>query len=216
MVGSDYKVASGQINQITTIGCCKRNMIRHQWLLVKLCLCKDLWLQLQIQTFKRVSAVFNRCDCCYLFFGVKSISLPVVLVAAGLNLQFSLLWDFHITSATIPFVHQLLLVHTQLGDKQSITLFWWLQDIWEKRFAELQRAAITTALQHQFQSIIVSALRILRGYVRCWSYLKCWYGGSLFAAAEGAIVSMMVVMLYFHHFVLLDKIIIPCKYRIYR
>ena len=36
MVGSDYKVASDEINnQITTIQDIQRNMIRHQWLLVK-------------------------------------------------------------------------------------------------------------------------------------------------------------------------------------
>ena len=121
MVGSDYKVASDEINnQITTIQDIAKKYDSTSMVIGEAPCTKDL-ITITDTDFKRVSAVSIGAIVVIILLVFKSISLPVVLVAA--NLQFSLIWDFHITSEQqYHLLHQLLLVQFSLV-QQSITLF---------------------------------------------------------------------------------------------
>ena len=120
MVGSDYKVASDEINnQITTIQDIAKKYDSTSMVIGEAPCTKDL-ITITDTDFKRVSAVSIGAIVVIILLVFKSISLPVVLVAA---IEFSLIWDFHITSEQqYHLLHQLLLVQFSLV-QQSITLF---------------------------------------------------------------------------------------------
>lgn len=122
MVGSDYKVASDEINnQITTIQDIAKKYDSTSMVIGEAPCTKDL-ITITDTDFKRVSAVSIGAIVVIILLVFKSISLPVVLVAA---IEFAIFINMglpYYLGTTIPLLHQLLLVQFSLV-QQSITLF---------------------------------------------------------------------------------------------
>ena len=180
MVGSDYKVASDEINnQITTIQDIAKKYDSTSMVIGEAPCTKDL-ITITDTDFKRVSAVSIGAIVVIILLVFKSISLPVVLVAA---IEFAIFINMglpYYLGTTIPFIASVVIGTIQLGATVDYAILMTTRYKRERFAGATKKEAITTALSTSIPSIIVSA-----------------------------IVSMIVVIFVLPSlFVLLDKIII--------
>ena len=115
MVGSDYKVASDEINnQITTIQDIAKKYDSTSMVIGEAPCTKDL-ITITDTDFKRVSAVSIGAIVVIILLVFKSISLPVVLVAA---IEFAIFINMglpYYLGTTIPFIASVVIGTIQLG-----------------------------------------------------------------------------------------------------
>ena len=210
MVGSDYKVASDEINnQITTIQDIAKKYDSTSMVIGEAPCTKDL-ITITDTDFKRVSAVSIGAIVVIILLVFKSISLPVVLVAA---IEFAIFINMglpYYLGTTIPFIASVVIGTIQLGATVDYAILMTTRYKRERFAGATKKEAITTALSTSIPSIIVSAL----------GFFAATFGGGLISSvdmigslcslmARGAIVSMIVVIFVLPSlFVLLDKIII--------
>lgn len=173
MVGSDYKVASDEINnQITTIQDIAKKYDSTSMVIGEAPCTKDL-ITITDTDFKRVSAVSIGAIVVIILLVFKSISLPVVLVAA---IEFAIFINMglpYYLGTTIPFIASVVIGTIQLGATVDYAILMTTRYKRERFAGATKKEAITTALSTSIPSIIVSALGFFCGYIRCWSYLKC-------------------------------------------
>ena len=210
MVGSDYKVASDEINnQITTIQDIAKKYDSTSMVIGEAPCTKDL-ITITDTDFKRVSAVSIGAIVVIILLVFKSISLPVVLVAA---IEFAIFINMglpYYLGTTIPFIASVVIGTIQLGATVDYAILMTTRYKRERFAGATKKEAITTALSTSIPSIIVSAL----------GFFAATFGVGLISSvdmisslcllmARGAIVSMIVVIFVLPSlFVLLDKIII--------
>ena len=210
MVGSDYKVASDEINnQITTIQDIAKKYDSTSMVIGEAPCTKDL-ITITDTDFKRVSAVSIGAIVVIILLVFKSISLPVVLVAA---IEFAIFINMglpYYLGTTIPFIASVVIGTIQLGATVDYAILMTTRYKRERFAGATKKEAITTALSTSIPSIIVSAL----------GFFAATFGVGLISSvdmigflcslmARGAIVSMIVVIFVLpSFFVLLDKIII--------
>ena len=95
-IGSDYKLASDEINnQISTIDAIAKKYDQNSMVIGEAPCTKDL-ITITDKDFKTVSAVSIVAIFIIIFCVFKSVSLPIILVAA---IEFAIFinWDFRIT-----------------------------------------------------------------------------------------------------------------------
>ena len=210
MVGSDYKVASDEINnQITTIQDIAKKYDSTSMVIGEAPCTKDL-ITITDTDFQRVSAVSIGAIVVIILLVFKSISLPVVLVAA---IEFAIFINMglpYYLGTTIPFIASVVIGTIQLGATVDYAILMTTRNKRERFAGATKKEAITTALSTSIPSIIVSALGFFAATFGVGLISSVDMIGSLCSLmARGAIVSMIVVIFVLpSFFVLLDKIII--------
>lgn len=210
MVGSDYKVASDEINnQITTIQDIAKKYDSTSMVIGEAPCTKDL-ITITDTDFQRVSAVSIGAIAVIILLVFKSISLPVVLVAA---IEFAIFINMglpYYLGTTIPFIASVVIGTIQLGATVDYAILMTTRYKRERFAGATKKEAITTALSTSIPSIIVSALGFFAATFGVGLISSVDMIGSLCSLmARGAIVSMIVVIFVLpSFFVLLDKIII--------
>ena len=210
MVGSDYKVASDEINnQITTIQDIAKKYDSTSMVIGEAPCTKDL-ITITDTDFKRVSAVSIGAIVVIILLVFKSISLPVVLVAA---IEFAIFINMglpYYLGTTIPFIASVVIGTIQLGATVDYAILMTTRYKKERSQGYAKKEAIQIALSTSIPSIIVSALGFFAATFGVGCIASVDMIGSLCTLmARGAIISMFVVIFILPSlFVLCDKLII--------
>ena len=210
MVSTNYTIASDEINdQINKVDAIAKKYNAKSMVIGEAPCTKDL-ITITDKDFKTVSAVSIVAIFFIIFFVLKSISLPVILVAA---IEFAIFVNMGIpyyTGTTIPFISSVVIGTIQLGATVDYAILMTTRYKRERAAGNSKKEAISIALGTSIPSIIVSAL----------GFFAATFGVGMIASvdmiaslctlmARGAIISMFVVIFVLPSlFVLLDKVII--------
>ena len=210
MVSTNYTIASDEINdQINKVDAIAKKYDAKSMVIGEAPCTKDL-ITITDKDFKTVSAVSIVAIFFIIFFVLKSISLPVILVAA---IEFAIFVNMGIpyyTGTTIPFISSVVIGTIQLGATVDYAILMTTRYKRERAAGNSKKEAISIALGTSIPSIIVSAL----------GFFAATFGVGMIASvdmiaslctlmARGAIISMFVVIFILPSlFVLLDKVII--------
>ena len=210
MVSTNYTIASDEINdQINKVDAIAKKYDAKSMVIGEAPCTKDL-ITITDKDFKTVSAVSIVAIFFIIFFVLKSISLPVILVAA---IEFAIFVNMGIpyyTGTTIPFISSVVIGTIQLGATVDYAILMTTRYKRERADGNSKKEAISIALGTSIPSIIVSAL----------GFFAATFGVGMIASvdmiaslctlmARGAIISMFVVIFVLPSlFVLLDKVII--------
>lgn len=210
MVSTNYTIASDEINdQINKVDAIAKKYDAKSMVIGEAPCTKDL-ITITDKDFKTVSAVSIVAIFFIIFFVLKSISLPVILVAA---IEFAIFVNMGIpyyTGTTIPFISLVVIGTIQLGATVDYAILMTTRYKRERAAGNSKKEAISIALGTSIPSIIVSAL----------CFFAATFGVGMIASvdmiaslctlmARGAIISMFVVIFVLPSlFVLLDRVII--------
>ena len=210
MVSTNYTIASDEINdQINKVDAIAKKYDAKSMVIGEAPCTKDL-ITITDKDFKTVSAVSIVAIFFIIFFVLKSISLPVILVAA---IEFAIFVNMGIpyyTGTTIPFISSVVIGTIQLGATVDYAILMTTRYKRERAAGNSKKEAISIALGTSIPSSIVSAL----------GFFAATFGVGMIASvdmiaslctlmARGAIISMFVVIFVLPSlFVLLDKVII--------
>ena len=210
MISTNYAIASDEINdQIDKVDEIAKKYDAKSMVIGEAPCTKDL-ITITDKDFKTVSIVSIAAIFVIIFVVLKSISLPVILVAA---IEFAIFVNMGIpyfTGTSIPFISSVVIGTIQLGATVDYAILMTTRYKRERAAGESKKEAISIALGTSIPSIIVSAL----------GFFAATFGVGLIASvdmisslcilmARGAIISMLVVIFILPSlFVLFDKLII--------
>ena len=210
MISTNYAIASDEINdQIDKVDEIAKKYDAKSMVIGEAPCTKDL-ITITDKDFKTVSIVSIAAIFVIIFVVLKSISLPVILVAA---IEFAIFVNMGIpyfTGTSIPFISSVVIGTIQLGATVDYAILMTTRDKRERAAGESKKEAISMALGTSIPSIIVSAL----------GFFAATFGVGMIASvdmisslcilmARGAIISMLVVIFILPSlFVLFDKLII--------
>lgn len=210
MVSTNYTIAFDEINdQINKVDAIAKKYDAKSMVIGEAPCTKDL-ITITDKDFKTVSAVSIVAIFFIIFFVLKSISLPIILVAA---IEFAIFVNMGIpyyTGTTIPFISSVVIGTIQLGATVDYAILMTTRYKRERAAGNSKKESISIALGTSIPSIIVSAL----------GFFAATFGVGMIASvdmiaslctlmARGAIISMFVVIFVLPSlFVLLDKVII--------
>lgn len=210
MISTNYAIASDEINdQIDKVDEIAKKYDVKSMVIGEAPCTKDL-ITITDKDFKTVSIVSIAAIFVIIFFVLKSISLPVILVAA---IEFAIFVNMGIpyfTGTSIPFISSVVIGTIQLGATVDYAILMTTRYKRERAAGESKKEAISIALGTSIPSIIVSAL----------GFFAATFGVGMIASvdmisslcilmARGAIISMLVVIFILPSlFVLFDKLII--------
>lgn len=210
MISTNYAIASDEINdQIDKVDEIAKKYDAKSMVIGEAPCTKDL-ITITDKDFKTVSIVSIAAIFVIIFVVLKSISLPVILVAA---IEFAIFVNMGIpyfTGTSIPFISSVVIGTIQLGATVDYAILMTTRYKRERAAGESKKEAISIALGISIPSIIVSAL----------GFFAATFGVGMIASvdmisslcilmARGAIISMLVVIFILPSlFVLFDKLII--------
>ena len=158
MVSTNYTIASDEINdQINKVDAIAKKYDAKSMIIGEAPCTKDL-ITITDKDFKTVSAVSIVAIFFIIFFVLKSISLPVILVAA---IEFAIFVNMGIpyhTGTTIPFISSVVIGTIQLGATVDYAILMTTRYKRERAAGNSKKEAISIALGTSIPSIIVSAL----------------------------------------------------------
>ena len=210
MIATDYKIASDDINnQINKVNDIVKSYDSKAMVVGEAPCTKDL-ITITDKDFKTVSAVSIVAIFVIILFVLKSISLPVILVAA---IEFAIFVNMGIpyfTHTQIPFIASVVIGTIQLGATVDYAILMTTRYKKERSQGYAKKEAIQIALSTSIPSIIVSALGFFAATFGVGCIASVDMIGSLCTLmARGAIISMFVVIFILPSlFVLCDKLII--------
>ena len=214
MIATDYKIASDDINnQINKVNDIVKSYDSKAMVVGEAPCTKDL-ITITDKDFKTVSAVSIVAIFVIILFVLKSISLPVILVAA---IEFAIFVNMGIHSFThtqIQFIASVVIGTIQLGATVDYAILMTTRYKKERSQGLAKKEAIQTALAASIPSIIVSALGFFAATFGVGCIASVDMIGSLCTLmARGAIISMFVVIFILPSlFVLCDKLIINTSF----
>lgn len=214
MIATDYKIASDDINnQINKVNDIVKSYDSKAMVVGEAPCTKDL-ITITDKDFKTVSAVSIVAIFVIILFVLKSISLPVILVAA---IEFAIFVNMGIpyfTHTQIPFIASVVIGTIQLGATVDYAILMTTRYKKERSQGLAKKEAIQTALVASIPSIIVSALGFFAATFGVGCIASVDMIGSLCTLmARGAIISMFVVIFILPSlFVLCDKLIINTSF----
>ncbi len=214
MIATDYKIASDDINnQINKVNDIVKSYDSKAMVVGEAPCTKDL-ITITDKDFKTVSAVSIVAIFVIILFVLKSISLPVILVAA---IEFAIFVNMGIpyfTHTQIPFIASVVIGTIQLGATVDYAILMTTRYRKERSQGLAKKEAIQTALAASIPSIIVSALGFFAATFGVGCIASVDMIGSLCTLmARGAIISMFVVIFILPSlFVLCDKLIINTSF----
>ena len=214
MIATDYKIASDDINnQINKVNDIVKSYDSKAMVVGEAPCTKDL-ITITDKDFKTVSAVSIVAIFVIILFVLKSISLPIILVAA---IEFAIFVNMGIpyfTHTQIPFIASVVIGTIQLGATVDYAILMTTRYKKERSQGLAKKEAIQTALAASIPSIIVSALGFFAATFGVGCIASVDMIGSLCTLmARGAIISMFVVIFILPSlFVLCDKLIINTSF----
>ena len=210
LVASEYATASDEVNaQIDKLNEIVQAHDDTAMVIGEAPCTKDL-IEITDTDFARVSAISIIAIFIIIAIVFKSISLPIILVSV---IEFGIFINMGIpayTGSVLPFIASIVIGTIQLGATVDYAIL--LTNKYKKnRYNGMEKKeAITNALQHSIQSVMVSALTFFAATFGVAMYSNIDMIGSLcMLMARGAIISMFVVILVLPSmFMVFDKVII--------
>jgi hypothetical protein len=209
LIGSEYKVASDEVNeQCTELNSILKKYDSNGMLVGEAPCTKDL-IEITDQDFKTVSMVSIGAILLIILFVFRSISLPFILV---LVIEFAIYINMGIpyyTGTVIPFIASIVIGTIQLGSTVDYAILMTTRYKTERHNGVSKKEAIKIAHGTSIQSIMVSALSFFAATFGVGLYSDIDMIGSLCALmARGALISMVVVLLVMPAmYMLFDKLI---------
>ena len=195
IVGSDYKPASDEVNsQIEKLSSIIKNYDESGMVIGEAAATKDL-ISITDHDFQVVNIVSIAAIFVIIFIALKSISLPIILVAV---IEFAITVNmglpFYIKT-TIPFIASVVIGTIQLGATVDYAILMTTRYKAERISGKSKYDAVTIALKTSIKSIMVSALGFFAATFGVGMYSNVDMISQLCTLmSRGAIISMVTVI----------------------
>lgn len=209
LINSNYEIASNELNeQIAKISQIIKKYDKNAILAGEGPLMNDL-VEITAVDFKNVNYVSIGVIFFIMFFVLRSLSLPVLLV---LSIEFAIFINMGVPywrGTSIPFVSSIVIGTIQLGATIDYAILLTTKYLEERKKGKEKKEAVGEALSSSVSSIFVSAMCFFAATAAVFAVSKIDMIGSLcLLMARGAIISMLVVMFIVPSILLIfDKII---------
>lgn len=211
IINSEYPVAGHKVNhQIDEINQIVQKYDEHGMLIGEAPCTKDL-IKITDRDFKVVTAVSVAAIFLIILIALKSISLPIILVASiELGIFINLGIPYY-TGSVLAFITSIIISTVQLGSTVDYAILMTNRYKRERFAGREKKEAIRIAHSTSMPSVMVSALSFFAATIGVGIYSDIDLIGSLcLLMGRGAIISLLVVMFIVpSFFVLFDGII--CK-----
>ncbi len=210
VVGSEYKVASPEVNrQVDELSDILKRYDKNGMLIGEAAATKDL-INITDRDFKIVNALSIAMVFVIIIFALKSISLPIILVAA---IEFAVFVNMGLScyiNTTIPFIASVVIGCIQLGATVDYAILMTTRYKSERLAGKEKHEAVTIALSTSMKSIIVSAVGFFAATFGVGVYSRVDMISQICTLlSRGALVSMVTVICILPAMLLLlDKVII--------
>lgn len=210
LVGSEYKVASDEENaQIDELSKILKSYDKNGMLIGEAAATKDL-IDITDHDFKVVNIVSIAAIFIIILIALRSISLPIILVAV---IEFAITVNMAFpcfTNTTIPFIASVVIGTIQLGATVDYAILMTTRYKSERNAGKDKHEAVTIALSTSMKSIMVSALGFFASTFGVGVYSSVDMISQLCTLmSRGAIVSMITVICILPSMLMLfDKVII--------
>ncbi len=210
LVTSEYKTATDEVNaQIDTIKTIVGKYDSKAMVIGEAPCTQDL-ITITDKDFKTVNTVSILLIFIIIACVLKSVSLPVILVAC---IEFAIFINMAVpfyTGTTIPFISSIVIGTIQLGATVDYAILMTNKYKRARYNGADKKEAVTSALEHSMQSVFVSAMTFFAATFGVGIYSSIDMISSLCSMlARGAIISFFVVALVLPAmFMVFDKLII--------
>ena len=211
IISSKYKVASDKVNkQIDEINQVVKQYDNKGMLIGEAPCTKDL-IDITDRDFKVVSAISILAILLIIAFVLRSVSLPIILVAVIELAIFINMGIPYFTGTELPFIASICIGTIQLGSTVDYAILMTTRYKRERFLGNDKRTSVRIAHSTSMPSIMVSALGFFAATFGVAIYSDIDIISSLCTLmARGAVISMLVVMFILPSmFMLFDKLI--CK-----
>lgn len=211
IVNSKYEMATNELNeQVEKVNSIIKKYDENAILAGEGPLMKDL-VEISNHDFNSVNTVSIAIIFVLMILVLKSVSLPVILIAV---IEFAIFINMGIpyyTKTVLPFIASIVIGTIQLGATIDYAILITTKYINERKNGKAKKEAIDFALGTSISSIVVSGLCFFGATFGVGAYSKIEMIGSLCTLmSRGAIVSMISVILVLPAFLMIfDKLI--CK-----
>lgn len=210
LVGSEYKVASDEENaQIDELSKILKSYDKDGMLIGEAAATKDL-IDITDHDFKVVNIVSIAAIFIIILIALRSVSLPIILVAV---IEFAITVNMGVpcfTNTTIPFIASVVIGTIQLGATVDYAILMTTRYKTERNAGKDKHEAVTIALTTSMKSIMVSALGFFASTFGVGVYSIVDMISQLCTLmSRGAIISMITVICILPSMLMLfDKVII--------
>ena len=210
LVGSEYKVASDEENaQIDELSKILKSYDKDGMLIGEAAATKDL-IDITDHDFKVVNIVSIAAIFIIILIDLRSVSLPMILVAV---IEFAITVNMGVpcfTNTTIPFIASVVIGTIQLGATVDYAILMTTRYKTERNAGKDKHEAVTIALTTSMKSIMVSALGFFASTFGVGVYSSVDMISQLCTLmSRGAIISMITVICILPSMLMLfDKVII--------
>lgn len=210
LVGSEYKVASDEENaQIDELSKILKSHDKDGMLIGEAAATKDL-IDITDHDFKVVNIVSIAAIFIIILIALRSVSLPIILVAV---IEFAITVNMGVpcfTNTTIPFIASVVIGTIQLGATVDYAILMTTRYKTERNAGKDKHEAVTIALTTSMKSIMVSALGFFASTFGVGVYSSVDMISQLCTLmSRGAIISMITVICILPSMLMLfDKVII--------
>ena len=210
LIGSEYKVASDEENaQIDELSKILKSYDKDGMLIGEAAATKDL-IDITDHDFKVVNIVSIAAIFIIILIALRSVSLPIILVAV---IEFAITVNMGVpcfTNTTIPFIAWVVIGTIQLGATVDYAILMTTRYKTERNAGKDKHEAVTIALTTSMKSIMVSALGFFASTFGVGVYSSVDMISQLCTLmSRGAIISMITVICILPSMLMLfDKVII--------
>lgn len=210
LIGSGYKVASDEENaQIDELSKILKSYDKDGMLIGEAAATKDL-IDITDHDFKVVNIVSIAAIFIIILIALRSVSLPIILVAV---IEFAITVNMGVpcfTNTTIPFIASVVIGTIQLGATVDYAILMTTRYKTERNAGKDKHEAVTIALSTSMKSIMVSALGFFASTFGVGVYSSVDMISQLCTLmSRGAIISMITVICILPSMLMLfDKVII--------
>ena len=210
LIGSEYKVASDEENaQIDELSKILKSYDKDGMLIGESAATKDL-IDITDHDFKVVNIVSIAAIFIIILIALRSVSLPIILVAV---IEFAITVNMGVpcfTNTTIPFIASVVIGTIQLGATVDYAILMTTRYKTERNAGKDKHEAVTIALTTSMKSIMVSALGFFASTFGVGVYSSVDMISQLCTLmSRGAIISMITVICILPSMLMLfDKVII--------
>lgn len=210
LIGSEYKVASDEGNaQIDELSKILKSYDKNGMLIGEAAATKDL-IDITDHDFKVVNIVSIAAIFIIILIALRSVSLPIILVAV---IEFAITVNMGVpcfTNTTIPFIASVVIGTIQLGATVDYAILMTTRYKTERNSGKDKKEAVTIALSTSMKSIMVSALGFFASTFGVGVYSSVDMISQLCTLmSRGAIISMITVICILPSMLMLfDKLII--------
>lgn len=209
IINSEYTTASDEVNsQISELNKILKKYDESGMLIGEAPCTKDM-IDITNHDFQVVNAISIAAIFIIIAIVLKSVSLPIILVAVIELAIFINLGIPHLTGTSMPFIAPICISTIQLGSTVDYAILMTTRYKRERSHGEDKRSSVATALKTSIPSITVSALGFFAATFGVAVYSDVDLISSLCSLmARGAIISMFcVIFILPAMFMLFDKVI---------